>query len=468
MKDFSVRFIFLGLFFSSFFSAHAQNILDTWHGELAVSGVKLSIVFHISEENGVYTTLLDSPDQSAFGIQTASTTWDGHNLEIKAPAMGMTYKGELSKSDSLVGVFVQGSNSLPLNLGRGNASEVRRPQEPKGPFPYVQEECIIRNEKDHINLAGTLSLPKKRGKYPVVILISGSGPQNRDCEILGHKPFKVLADYFSRNGFAVLRMDDRGVGQSGGSFRGSTSYDFANDIEAAVEYLAQHKNIRRQEIGLIGHSEGGLIAPIVASRNPKVAFTILLAGPGTTGKTILHDQTILISQANGTPQSEIDLATRIGDGAMDLVLKHADTEILKQELRYYFSTVFDELKEGDYPDGMTKAEFVEASSSDYFDPWLQNFIRHDPRPYLEKLQTPVLAVFGEKDLQVPSEQNQAAMEKSLLKGGNPNFSVYSYANLNHLFQECTTGSPNEYKEIEQTFSTLVMEDLLDWMKEQTK
>lgn len=265
----------------------AQDITGTWNGILNVQGTQLELVFHIEQTDSGYSATFDSPDQGAKDISFNSATYDAPNLKLTAPNIAVVYEGTL-KADSLIGTWNQGGRSFQLNMSRNKVEKEsrRRPQEPEKPYPYHEEEVAFENKEDALTLAGTLTLPRKTGSFPAVILISGSGPQNRNEEIYGHKPFLVLADHLTRNGIAVLRYDDRGTAESTGNHSTATSADFATDVESAVDYLKSRSEIDPKQIGLIGHSEGASIASVVASRNRDVAFIVMLAGIGISGKEL--------------------------------------------------------------------------------------------------------------------------------------------------------------------------------------
>ena len=293
--------LFTGLFLSS--SASAQDISGTWHGKLTVPTGSLTIVFHINQAaQGTYVTTLDSPDQGANGIKTQATSFSDSILTIQIPVIHASYKGKLKSDKTITGTFTQGM-PIPLNLEKGEASRPKRPQEPQPPFPYKSEEVTVRNEQDGINLAGTLTLPEKGNKFPAVVLVTGSGAQNRDEEIMGHKPFLVIADYLTRNGIAVLRCDDRGTAASQGNHATATNEDFATDTEAAINYLRGRKEINTKKIGIIGHSAGGIIAFIVAAKDPAIAFIVSLAGAGVRGDSLMLKQVEMISKSQGMPDA---------------------------------------------------------------------------------------------------------------------------------------------------------------------
>ncbi|MEM8891237.1 MAG: alpha/beta hydrolase, partial [Bacteroidota bacterium] len=286
----------------------SQEITGAWNGVLEVQGTTLRIVFHIEKDGSNYSSKMDSPDQGAFGIATASTTYEAGSLTIKAPAMALTFEGKLSESgEKIEGTFKQGGMSLPLELGREEVEVEEkepepRPQDPKD-FPYEQEEVSFSVKEGGHEMAGTLTYPSDGKFEQVVVLISGSGPQNRNEELgpMNHRPFLVLSDHLTRQGVAVLRYDDRGVAESGGDFQSATSMDFAHDATAAVAYLKGRKDMKGKKIGLMGHSEGGMIAPIVASKDKSVDFIALLAGPGINIPELMLMQSDLINKASGAP-----------------------------------------------------------------------------------------------------------------------------------------------------------------------
>ncbi|SFJ34749.1 alpha/beta hydrolase family protein [Myroides guanonis] len=349
------------------------------------------------------------------------------------------------------------------------AQEIKpnRPQEPQKPYLYYSEDVIFKNKQEGINLAGTLTLPQKDGVFPAVILISGSGPQNRNEELAGHKPFLVLSDYLTKNGISVLRYDDRGTAFSEGDFNKATSVDLATDVESALAYLKTRKEINSQKIGLIGHSEGGLIAPLVASNSKDVAFIIMLAGPGIPGDEILLIQQRLIAEVSGTSQKKIKATERMNRKIFDIVKKNANTSNLHTELRINLELFLSQNPSFKIPDDMSNDEFIDLQIKTYNTPWMQNFIKYNPETTLKKVRTPVLALNGEKDLQITPKENLRAMRKAFRKAKNKNVTIKKLPTLNHLFQESDTGLPNEYQLIEQTYSPIMLEVVLNWINLQT-
>lgn len=451
-------------------SSFAQEITGQWNGVLKVQGVQLRLVFHIEKTEDGYSASMDSPDQKAFGIPATATSFENDTLKIAIAAAQIEYEGTLGDDEIVTGVFKQGGQAFPLNLSREETKEVvaKRPQEPVKPYPYNSEDLFFENEEAGIKLAGTLTTPQEGENFPAVILITGSGAQNRDEELMGHKPFLVLSDYLTKNGIAVLRFDDRGTAQSEGEFSGATSVDFATDVRAAVDYLKTRKEINPQEIGLIGHSEGGMIAPMVASQSDDVAFIVLLAGTGISGDKILLAQQALIGKTSGMSDAQLAENDMISRGAFEIVTKDQSAEQLKNDLTAYMSQVFRKIPTENLPPDMKESDFVKAQISQMTNPWMQYFITYDPAPTLEKVSCPVLAINGEKDLQVPPKENLDAIKSALEKGRNPDITTMELPGLNHLFQESETGAPSEYGEIEQTFSPDAMKVVSDWIKERVK
>ncbi|MCV9926107.1 alpha/beta hydrolase [Flavobacterium sp. LS1R49] len=464
MKQFILSLL-IGLISMTVFG---QEITGQWNGVLNVQGTQLRLVFNITKSDTSFKSTMDSPDQGAKDIPVTTTSFENSTLKLTVANARIEYEGTLGKDNKIVGTFTQAGHAFPMNLSREKIEKEKlvRPQEPTKPYPYYSEEVTFKNEKAGITLAGTLTLPKKEGVFPVVILISGSGPQNRDEELMGHKPFLVLSDYLTKNGIAVLRYDDRGTAASTGDFKTSTSFDFATDVQAAVNYLQTRKEINKQKIGLIGHSEGGLIAPIVASNSKDINFIILLAGPGIPGDQLLLLQQKVIAEAAGMNNAEIQKSQEMNKTAFGIVTKSKNAEQLKTDLTTYITKASESAT--DKPAGITEAEYIKMQVDKISSPWMVNFLKYNPVPTLEKVKCAVLALNGSKDLQVPPKENLSAIKEAVLKGGNKNITTKELPNLNHLFQECETGLPKEYATIEQTFSPIALNEILSWIKIQTK
>ena len=443
----------------------AQEIVGDWSGKLKVQSMELRIVLHIQKSEDSYTATMDSPDQGAKGIPISKVELTEDTMVFEVAAAGIKYNGVVENGQSIVGTFNQAGQSFPLTFEKLHGDEVqtKRPQEPKPPFPYVSEEVSFVNPKASIKLAGTLTYPKEGNKFPAMLLITGSGPQNRDEEIFEHKPFAVIADYLTRNGIAVLRYDDRGVAESEGTQADATSADFATDVEAAVEFLKTQPQIDKKRIGLIGHSEGGMIAPMVASTSKDVATIVMLAGPGMVCNDLLALQSKLIGEAYGLDEEKLESAAQMNYGAMEIVLENDSMDSIKSKLTTYFTSIVEKSPELVGGNEAAAVGFVKAQVRKMANPWMKYFLAFDPSVFLTKVKCPVLALNGAKDLQVPPNENIDLIRKSLEKAKNKDFKTVILPNLNHLFQECETGAPLEYGKIEQTFSPDALKLMSDWI-----
>lgn len=436
--------------------APPSDIDGAWLGALDAGAMKLRIVFHISNTAQGLRATLDSPDQGAKGLPVTVVTRKGPSLKLELKQVGGVFEGKIAGDLSAIqGTWTQGGGSAPLELKRVNdaAIERRRPQNPVKPYPYREEELAYPNPSAGIKLAGTLTIPPGRGPFRAVVLITGSGPQDRDESLLGHKPFLVLADYLTRKGIAVLRFDDRGVGKSTGDFATATTADFATDAEAGVAYLKTRSEVDPHKIGLIGHSEGAVIGPMVAARNTDVAFLVMMAGSGVPGDEILVAQTLRISETSGKSHQEAAKNAADEREILNLLKHEKDQTVMEKKLR--------EKLAGKIPEAQLGAQIQQIST-----PWFRYFIEYDPAPALKKVTCPVLAINGEKDMQVPPEQNLPPIRKALQAAGNKNFEIEELPGLNHLFQTARTGALSEYAEIEETMSAVVLAKIASWILKQ--
>jgi pimeloyl-ACP methyl ester carboxylesterase len=436
-------------------AVQASELYGDWLGALHVSGVQLRLAFHLQSTPDGITGTMDSLDQNANGIPVKSVALTGSEITIVLP-MGK-FQGKFDRAAKAIdGTWQQGAATLPITLKpvKDRASlEVKRPQVPRKPYPYREEEVAYENKSANVRLAGTLTVPPGKGPFPAALLITGSGPQDRDESLMGHKPLLILADYLTRKGIAVLRVDDRGVGKSGGSMATSTMADFATDVEAGIAYLKARPEVDAHNIGLIGHSEGGVIAPMVAARNPDVAFIVMMAGSGVPGDELIVEQTLALNQAAGAPEASLKTTAAEQRAFVELVKSEPDAAVLKTKLRERWT--------GKLAEARIEQELAVATL-----PWYRYFVAYDPRPALEKVKCPVLAINGEKDLQVPPRQNLAAIRKALEKGGNKNFETIELPGLNHLLQTAKTGLPSEYGTIEETMSPTALQTISDWVLKQ--
>jgi pimeloyl-ACP methyl ester carboxylesterase len=441
-----------------------------WEGKLGIgAGADLRLVVRIQKtEDGRLLGKFESPDQGAAKMKLDSVTLDKTTFGFALKAVNATYEGKLNREESeAVGTFTQNGVKLPLTLKKTDkVTTVRRPQTPKPPYPYKIEELTYRNERAGITLAGTLTIPEGRGPFPAVILISGSGAQDRDETIFRHKPFLVLADTLSRRGVAVLRVDDRGVGGSSGGTATSTSEDFAGDVVAGIAVLKSRPEINGGKIGLIGHSEGGLIAPIVAARSRDVAFIVLMAGTGLPGEEIMVLQGRLIGKVMGGTDKDLDKQDAMRKRLFTIMKTETDSGKAKAAMQTELKKLVEELSPDERKALGDNNAFVDTQIKMLESPWFRFFLSFDPRPTLAKVQCPVLALNGEKDLQVPPKENLEEIAKAIKKGGNTRVTTKELPGLNHLFQTCKTGSVAEYGQIEETISPAALKVIGDFVKEQ--
>lgn len=443
-----------------------DKLAGSWSGILSVQGARIRIVMNVSvSPDDSATITFDSPDQGARDLPASKIMLNGDSLFVDSKAIGANFSGKAGMDmESIAGMWQQGGISIPLTLDRLKEKiMMNRPQEPKAPFPYRVEEVTFTNEPGGFTLAGTLTIPFKENRYPLAILITGSGPQNRDEELLGHKPFLVLADWLTRQGFAVFRYDDRGFAQSKGAFKTATTFDFATDAEAALNYLKKRPEIDSAKIGFIGHSEGGLIAPIVASRRNDVAFVIMMAGPGLTGEQILLLQAALISKTEGADEKSIRSNDKLSRDMYTVLKKNSDNEKAGQKLRILLAD-FNKTNAPDTSYHPMAETGINAQIESLTSPWFRCFLTLNPESYISKITCPLLAINGSLDLQVPPEENLQAIEKALIFGGNSDYVIEELPGLNHLFQTATTGSPSEYAKIEETISPEALEIIAKWMR----
>ena len=440
-----------------------------WLGTLSVGPVKLRLALDITDGEGKLSAKLISIDQGRVTIPLNSAEFADGKLTVKLKTPEIEYAGTLSDNGlSLKGTFKQSGLELPLNLDKIETLPTdKRPQTPKAPFDYTSEDLKFENAAAKIKLAGTLTLPKGHGPFPVVVTISGSGPQDRDETLFGHKPFLVLADHLAKHGIACLRYDDRGVAKSGGSFANATSADFATDTYAAVQYLQTRKEIDGKKIFLAGHSEGGLIAPMVAAEHPAdIAGLVLLAGPGVSGSTIFYeqnkDQVALIH-----PKTAEKEAREFVEAVLPIMTGKANSKEAAEQIAAAIKKSVDRDTTMDEPARKIAAAAIPVMSTQLSEPWLRWFVAHDPATVLAKVTCPILAINGEKDVQVRAKQNLDAIAAALKRAKHTAHTLVTLKNLNHLFQPCTTGDISEYGQIEETMSAELLELVTNWVKKQS-
>jgi uncharacterized protein len=437
-----------------------KKLEGAWLGELNVGQQSLRVVIRVERDGDSYKALLDSPDQGGKDIPVSTLTLDGSKVDFEVGAVGGSYTGTLSEDGATItGTWSQGPSNLSLELKRTKeAPEARRPQYPKKPYPYKAVDVKFPGGADDVTLAGTLTIPKGEGPFPAVALITGSGAQDRDETVMGHKPFLVLSDYLTRHGIAVLRYDDRGTAKSTGSMAQATSVDFADDAEAAVRFLMSREETAAGSKGLIGHSEGALIAPMVANRGDLVSFVVLLAPPGVSGDVVSVSQTLKLLELRGVPEEK----RREVSKPMRTLFAALAAGKPANELRELFDTLAPGVLVASGADPATLNLVFQKMTS----PWMRYFLAYDPAPAIAELSIPALALWGERDLQVLVDINQPPVQNALA-GGHPASSAEVLPGLNHLFQTCKTGDVQEYARIEETMSPVALARIADWVQKTT-
>ena len=420
-----------------------------WQGILTTPGGALDIIIELNDAKQSGT--ISVPAQSLHNMKLDVVTINKSDFTFEVKPLGIIYRGKID-DDNITGIFKQGPVfEAELNFAKQSkeqqkaiADALSRPQTPKGPFPYLEEEVSISN--GDVTLSGTITKPKGNGPFPAAIMITGSGPQDRDETILGHKPFKVIADHLSRRGLLVLRFDDRGFAKSTGIFKGATIQDFASDVEAVFQFLKTRDDVNPKMIGLIGHSEVGAVGPLMATNNDDVAFIVSLAGVGTSPKQLYATQQRDILLMNGAQGGDLIFNTFME--AIEKVVSGAKSEevsmLLKTKLRY--------------PDDA--ADMVGRFMTD---PWFISLMNYDNAATISSLKMPVLAINGEKDIQVEPKANLGDFHKYLTAAGNKDFTITEIAGLNHLFQPSETGNVNEYGNLPVTFDEATLKMVGDWI-----
>jgi fermentation-respiration switch protein FrsA (DUF1100 family) len=434
-----------------------------WQGALETHGMRLRFQLHISHDTkGELIAALDSLDQLISGLPAMNVTQKDSAFHFEIPAVASTYEGTVNAAKNVItGEWSQSEIKQKLDFRRSDQPlALRRPQNPTKPYPYHEEDVSFSNAAAGVTLAGTLTLPKGPGPFAAALLIAGSGPQDRDESLVNHKPFLVLSDYLTRKGIAVLRYDKRGIGKSTGSADTATTLDLAEDAESAVSYLKSRKEINPEGIGLIGHSEGAMIAPSIAAHSHDIPWIVLLAAPATKGEETLLNQSELIAHAGGLSEAQVATSLNFDRQAYDLVRKEKDTAVLTDKLK--------ELVKESGLDSALPPAALESQLRMMTSPWFRFFLDYDPLPNLQKLKCPVLALYGEKDLQVPAKVNLPLLQKALSVAGDTQTDTRQLAGLNHLFQHAYSGSPTEYPAIEETFSPEAMQIIGEWLVAQAK
>jgi pimeloyl-ACP methyl ester carboxylesterase len=437
-----------------------------WQGTLKVGAVELRLGLNLTAKpDGGYTATLDSPDQGAKDIPADEASVKDDEVKVEWKKLNASFDGKVSAAGKeLAGTFKQLGAEFPLTFKRlDKAPDYARPQDPKKPYPYAEEEVTFENKPAGVKFAGTLTLPKGKGPFPAAVLITGSGAHDRNESLMGHRPFLVLADHLTRNGVAVLRYDDRGVGGSTGVKMTATTADFADDALAAVAFLKGRPEIDPKKIGLIGHSEGGIVAPLAASKSDDVAFIVLLAGTGLPGEEILYRQGELMLKAEKADEKTIARQREMQEKMFAVVKAAKDEKAIREGLDELLKAEEAKLTDEEKKEAEKTKGLMAAQSRLLMTPWFRFFLTYDPAPTLKKVKCPVLALNGERDLQVPPKADLEAIEKALKDGGNKDVTTKELPKLNHLFQTCETGSLSEYAKIDETFAPAALEEVSGWI-----
>jgi hypothetical protein len=442
----------------------AQNLEGVWHGNAKTPDNKdILFVFLFEKNQDEYTVTMAVPTFNVSEVKPKSTVLKEGHLTIEDTGLGVKYDGLWNEASNLIeGTYTEGGVKLLLNLKKGNPEMPKnnRPQEPTKPYPYYEENVKFNNSEAGVTLSGTFTRPTQTGKYPVVILISGSGRHDRDASAMTHRPFLVLSDYLTRQGIAVLRYDDRGFRESTGDFNKATTADFAQDVISAVSYLKSRTDINPNQIGLIGHSEGGIIAPLAANQTQDISFIVTLAATGIPGSEVAVMQSKSLRPFPVPDEvafeENVKKSITIATSNQELATKRKE---LTAHNNAYLTPILKSL--GAANDNISK--FIENETETVLQPWNVYFYKYNPALEFEKLNIPMLSLNGTKDIQVDASINQKAIREALVRAGNKNYKIVTLENLNHLFQECKTCKMEEYKDIEQTISPMALKEISDWI-----
>lgn len=444
-----------------------------WEGGLSVGGSTITLVFHVTETKGKLDCKMDSPNQGQSGLPCTDVKVTGDSVFMELAGIGIAYVGKM-EGNVIDGLFLQGGYSYPLKLEKTNNPTVLvRPQTPKPPFSYKVEDVSFSNADKSLKFGGTITIPEGAGPFPAMLLITGSGAQNRDEEIFGHKPFAVLADYLTKRGFIVLRVDDRGVGASTGDPLDATTLDFVKDAEAGLNYLSSRKETDKKRMGLVGHSEGALIAMMLANKRKDVNFIVSLAGPGVPITELMEEQSVSVFESNGADSAFLSYYRKLYSSIVKSINAAKDSNDAMNKIQasvteWKKNVPVQTIADMGLVSPKSEEEYVKAYVNIYNSKWFNYFLHMDPTPYIEKLSCSVLVLNGEKDIQVVPSVNLAGFRKALAKSPSRNYEVKELKGLNHLFQTCNVCNTAEYASLSETLAYSLEKELADWLIKNVK
>ena len=465
-------FLFIALLTVSAVSFSQTLFVGNWEGSVTTAK-KIRLIFHIVQKGDSLSATMDSPDQGVTGIACQNIIADKDSLIVDMTNMGIVYNGKLH-GDVINGTWHQAGKNFDIDFKKTNQpTELYRPQTPKPPYSYVSEDVIYYNKDKSIQYGATITMPKGKGPFPAILLITGSGQQNRDEELFGHKPFAVIADYLTKRGYLVMRVDDRMVGQTTGDITNATTADFATDVMQGVNYLETRKEVDKKKIVLMGHSEGGLIAPMVAAKRKDIYAIVLLAGPGVEIPQLMEEQSAAMLENSSPNEETLHQYKKLYRSMENAVLAAKDSIDVKNRLGLvvdaWLKTTAPEIVETvGINDEKTKDEYIRSFVGIYKNSWFYYFLHVDPAVYLEKLSCKVLAINGEKDVQVIAKSNLEGIKASLQKSKSHSYEIKELPGLNHLFQQCVTCTSNEYGVLTETIAPIALQTIGNWLDKNVK
>jgi pimeloyl-ACP methyl ester carboxylesterase len=452
-------------------SATQKKMDGIWVGILEVQGIKVRLILRVTQDAaGALSARLDVPDQGASDLPIDSIGLEGQAFRFEARGLGLSYEGTMNNDGlEIAGTLKQGPATFPVTFKRTDkAPTLGRSQDPKPPYPYLEEDVSYKNTVDAVRITGTLTMPRTGGPFPAVLLISGSGSQDRNETTAGHRTFLVLADHLTRLGIAVLRVDDRGMGGTSPGAPNVTTENFVGDVLAGVEFLKSRKEINPRQIGLIGHSEGGIIAPMAAIRSKDIAFIVLMAGAGFAGDAEILIQNDMLLKAQGFDDDSLRLARELYTAIFEVLKGKDSTAAAEKKIRDIVAAKIAAMTATQKKNLEPLLKVIDTQLPQiYLLEWFRFFLRYDARLTLRKVTIPVLAINGEKDLQVSPKTNLDAIAAALKEAGNKDFSVVLLPGLNHMFQTSKTGLPMEYGDLEETISPVALKTMSDWILKHT-